>query len=66
MTMRMYVAMLLVDCFGRWDPSVQSSAVTDVVLLLVMFGAMMVRWSSRGICGIAVRIAVAVVEGRSL
>lgn len=43
----------------------QASWVSDVVLLLVMLCAM-VRRSSRGICGIAVRIAIAVVEGRPL
>lgn len=63
--MSMSMAMLFVDGFRGWDAGVQASWVSDVVLFLVMLRAM-VRWSSRGICGITVRIAIAVVEGRSL
>ena len=39
---------------------------TDVVVMLLVSLDAVVRWSSRGICGIALRIAVSMMEGRSL
>lgn len=42
-----------------------AEAADVVVNLGVTLDAMLMRWSSRGICGIALRIAVALMEGRS-